>query len=77
MISTGVGNSAAEDVEGNTSIKRKRKPSAKVLELQEDMEWKPSAKVKGPPVKLSKSKNKVRNGDDMDYSFSEDDTTDE
>ncbi|KAJ6822855.1 protein RBL isoform X1 [Iris pallida] len=33
---TGAGNSAVEDVEGNNGVKRKRKPSAKVLELQDE-----------------------------------------
>ncbi|KAL6980889.1 hypothetical protein U1Q18_022525 [Sarracenia purpurea var. burkii] len=49
-------NSAAEDT-GGTHLKRRRKPSEKVLELQAEKVRKPLKKIK-PSGKLSKTKNK-------------------
>ncbi|KAG9452796.1 hypothetical protein H6P81_005700 [Aristolochia fimbriata] len=52
-----VGNSAAEEVATNGRVKRRRKPSEKVLELQADKGRKPSTKKKCAG-KQSKNKNK-------------------
>ena len=35
-----VGNSTSDDADGTSGLKRRRKPSAKVLELQEQKAWK-------------------------------------
>lgn len=71
-----VGNSTAEEVVGTTSLKRKRKPSAKGLELQVEKGRKPLTKIK-PSAKSSKSKNKHGDGLDMNGFVLEDDVTDE
>lgn len=65
-------NSAAEDT-GGTRLKRRRKPSEKVLELQQaEKSRKPLQKPKtyGKPVR---SKSKSTLGEDYDYSVDEGD----
>ncbi|XP_026659742.2 protein RBL-like [Phoenix dactylifera] len=71
-----VGNSTAEEVMGTTGLKRKRRPSAKGLELQAEKGRKPLTKIK-PSAKLSKSKNKHGDGLDTNGFVFEDDVTDE
>lgn len=69
------GNSAAEETVGTNSSKRRRKPSAKGLELQADQVRKPLKKGK-PSSKSFRSKNK-KNDQDTNGSVPEDDVTDE
>ncbi|XP_072992512.1 protein RBL [Typha latifolia] len=68
-----IGNSAAEEAAEATNSKRKRKPSAKGLELQAEKGKKPSAKNKSSS-KSSKSKNK--HGDTNGFAL-DDDLSDE
>lgn len=65
-----VGNFSIDDTEGTVGSKRKRKPSAKVLELQEDNIRKPAIKARSAG-KPPKSKNRYGNGDMNE--FGEDD----
>lgn len=75
-----VGNSTPEEAIGTAGLKRKRKPSAKVMELQAD---KSSRKTIPKKVKSSgkSSKSKTKNGDDNDTNGfvldEDDDITDE
>ncbi|KAL0914007.1 hypothetical protein M5K25_017504 [Dendrobium thyrsiflorum] len=69
------GNSAAEETVGTNSSKRRRKPSAKGLELQADQVRKPLKKGKSSN-KSFKSKNK-KNDQDTNGFAPEDDVTDE
>ena len=68
-----VGNSTADDAEGTSGSKRKRKPSAKVLELQEEKVRKPSARIK-PLSRPLKSKYKLGEDDMNGYDYEDDDT---
>lgn len=74
-LKAGGGNSAAEETVGTNGSKRKRKPSAKGLELQADQGRKPLKKSKSSN-KSSKSKNK-KNDLDTNGFVAEDDVTDE
>ncbi|KAJ0973779.1 hypothetical protein J5N97_015744 [Dioscorea zingiberensis] len=73
-----VANSAAEDAVGNTSVKRKRKPSAKGLELEAEKGRKPPlSKLIKSMGKSSKTKVKLENGQDTNGSVLDDGVTDE
>lgn len=69
------GNSAAEETVGTNSLKRKRRPTIKGLELQADQVRKPLKKSKSSS-RLLKFKNK-RNDQDTNGSVPEDDVTEE
>lgn len=71
-----MGNSTAEEAVETSSLKRKRKPSAKGMELQAEKGRKPLTKIK-PSGKSSKSKNKHGDGLDTNGSVLEDDVTDD
>lgn len=71
-----VGNITAEEAAAMTSSKRKRKPSAKGLEMQAEKGPKPLSKIK-PSIKSSKSKNRLGDVPDTNGSVFEDDETDE
>ncbi|KAG0497051.1 hypothetical protein HPP92_001452 [Vanilla planifolia] len=70
------GNSAAEEAAGMSSLKRRRKPSAKGLELQAEQVRKPLKKGKTSGKNL-KSKNKLKDEQYTNGSLLDDDVTDE
>ena len=71
-------NSAAEDVAVNTGVKRKRKPSAKGLELEAEKGRKPPlSKLIKSMGKPSKAKVKLENVQDANDSVLDDAVTDE
>lgn len=71
-----VGNSTIDDAEGASGSKRRRKPSAKVLELQEEKVRKPSTRIK-PHGRPSKFRNKLGEQDDINDDDYEDDEGDD
>ncbi|RWW65804.1 hypothetical protein BHE74_00026866 [Ensete ventricosum] len=71
-----VGNSTPEEAVGTAGLKRKRKPSAKGMELQAEKGRKPQTKNKASG-KLSKPKSRSGDGIDTNGSVLEDDVTDE
>lgn len=77
-----IGNSTPEDAAGTGGSKRKRKPSAKGMELQAEKGRKPSTK-KGKLSSSKSSKSRNKNGDGIDTNgtlldeYTEDDVTDD
>lgn len=70
-----VGSLAVDEAEGTSASKRKRKPSAKVLELQEERGRKPPTRTK-PVGRPSRSRSKLGDEDVNGYDYEDDETDD-